>query len=81
MEPGPRRVSDRAQDTTMGGAGDRVLQRTIENPACLWQISSHWSSFLTFSVDFGNQLKLGNKRKHINIFETKMGYYKTIKSC
>ena len=32
---GPRRVSGRAQDTTRGGAGYGVLQRTVENLACV----------------------------------------------
>ena len=39
MQTGPRR-SGRAQETTRGGAWDRVLYRAIENLACLWQLSS-----------------------------------------
>ena len=39
MEPGPRRVSGRAQDITRGGAGHRVMQQSVENPECFWQIS------------------------------------------
>jgi len=41
-------VSGQAQDSTRGGAWDRVLYRMIENLACLWQINTIVFYDLTF---------------------------------
>jgi protein-L-isoaspartate(D-aspartate) O-methyltransferase len=37
----PRRISGRAQETDRGGSWDRVLQRTVGNLTCLWQITRY----------------------------------------
>ena len=47
MDPGPRRVSGRAQDTTRGGPGDRVVQQRVKTWDAYSKYPAHLVLFMT----------------------------------